>query len=129
MQASKRNLLDALPRTALDRFAAQLREVYVGLEGGKFILSASRAAHAAIEQYFREQGIALPEGQQAEACLDGCGWIENAGHSLGRGFVMTIDTAMKRALYTMNGATEGRCWLIATTGSRKTFSTRRGNRT
>ena len=42
----------------------------------------------------------LEEGQQAEVCLDACGWIENAGRALGRGFVMTIDYGHEaRALY------------------------------
>ena len=93
-------LLDALPthRVVIDR--GQLREVYVGFEGGKFIEVLLEPHTPAIEQYFREQGIALPEGQQAEACLDACGWIENAGRSLGRGFVMTIDYGQEaRALY------------------------------
>jgi len=45
----------------------------------------------AIEQYFQEQGIALPEGHHAEACLDACRWIENAGRAIDLGFVLTID--------------------------------------
>ena len=54
----------------------------------------------ALEQYFREQGITLQEGQQAEVCLEACRWIENAGRALGRGFVMTIDYGHEaRALY------------------------------
>jgi SAM-dependent MidA family methyltransferase len=44
-----------------------------------------------LRQYFREQGITLQEGQQAEVCLDACRWIEGAGRAIGRGFVMTID--------------------------------------
>ena len=78
----------------------KLREVHVGFEGGKFIEVLREPSTPAIEPYFREQRIALAEGQQAEACLDACRWIENAGRSLGRGFVMTIDYGQEaRALY------------------------------
>jgi SAM-dependent MidA family methyltransferase len=84
-------LLDALPTHRVLIDDGQLREVYVGFEGGRFIDVLRDPSTPAIEQYFRDQGIALPEGQQAEACLDACRWIENAGRAIGRGFVMTID--------------------------------------
>ncbi len=78
----------------------QLREVYVGFEGSKFTEVLREPSTPAIEQYFREQGIALQEGQQAEACLNACRWIEDAGRAIGRGFVLTIDYGHEaRALY------------------------------
>jgi SAM-dependent MidA family methyltransferase len=93
-------LLDALPTHRVVTDGGQLREVYVGFEGGQFIEVLRELSTPAIEQYFCEQGIALPEGQQAEACLDACRWIENAGRAIGRGFVMTIDYGHEaRALY------------------------------
>jgi SAM-dependent MidA family methyltransferase len=84
-------LLDALPthRVVIER--GQLREVYIDFENGKFIEVLREPSTPAIEQYFREQGITLPEGQQAEACLDACHWIETAGRAISQGFVMTID--------------------------------------
>jgi SAM-dependent MidA family methyltransferase len=84
-------LLDALPTHRVVMECGQLREVHVGFEDGRFTEVLREPSTPAIEQYFREQGIALQEGQQAEACLDACRWIENAGRSMGRGFVMTID--------------------------------------
>jgi SAM-dependent MidA family methyltransferase len=93
-------LLDALPTHRVVIEGGHLREVYVGFEGGRFIEMLCEPSTSAIEQYFREQGIALPEGQQAEACLDACRWIENAGRAIGRGFVMTIDYGHEaRSLY------------------------------
>jgi SAM-dependent MidA family methyltransferase len=93
-------LLDALPTHRVVIEDGQLREVYVWFEGGRFIEVLRDISTPAIEKYFREQGIALPEGQQAEACLDACRWIENAGGAIGRGFVMTIDYGHEaRALY------------------------------
>src|SRR6185436_18753813 len=44
-----------------------------------------------IAEYFQQQGINLREGQEAEAGLEACRWIEQAGTSLERGFVLTID--------------------------------------
>jgi SAM-dependent MidA family methyltransferase len=93
-------LVDALPTHRVAMEGGELREVYVGIDGGRFIEVVRNPSTPAIEQYFREQGIALPEGQQAEACLDACRWIENAGRAMGRGFVMTIDYGHEaRALY------------------------------
>jgi SAM-dependent MidA family methyltransferase len=93
-------LLDALPTHRVVMEGSNLREVYVGIEDGKFIEVLGELSTPAIQQYFREQGIAFQEGQQAEACLDACRWIEDVGHAIGQGFVMTIDYGHEaRALY------------------------------
>jgi SAM-dependent MidA family methyltransferase len=84
-------LLDALPTHRVVMERGQLREVYIDFENGKFIEVLREPSTVAIEQYFREQGITLPEGHQAEACLDACRWIEAAGRAIAQGFVMTID--------------------------------------
>jgi SAM-dependent MidA family methyltransferase len=84
-------LLDALPTHRVVMEGGNLREVYVGIEDGKFIEVLGECSTLAIEEYFREQGIALDEGQQADACLEACNWIGGAGRAIGQGFVMTID--------------------------------------
>jgi SAM-dependent MidA family methyltransferase len=84
-------LLDALPTHRVVTEGGNLREVYVGFEDRKFIEVLGEPSTPAIKQYFHEQGITLQEGQQAEACLDACRWIEDAGRAIGRGFVMSID--------------------------------------
>jgi len=84
-------LLDALPTHRVVMTDGQLREIYVGVEGGQFIEILREPSAPAIEQYFQEQGIALPEGHHAEACLDACRWIESAGRAIDRGFVLSID--------------------------------------
>jgi SAM-dependent MidA family methyltransferase len=93
-------LVDALPvhRVAVEHGA--LREIYVGFDGARFIEVTGKPSMPAVEHYFHEQGITLEEGQQAEICLEACDWIENAGHTLDRGFVLTIDYGHEaRALY------------------------------
>ncbi len=93
-------MVDALPTHRVVMEGGQLREVYVGFEGSKFTEVLREPSTPALEQYFREQGIALQEGQQAEACLNACRWIEDAGRAIGRGFVLIIDYGHEaRALY------------------------------
>jgi SAM-dependent MidA family methyltransferase len=93
-------LLDALPTHRVAMKDGQLREVYVTVEAGKFVEVLRVPSTPALAEYFREQGIDLSEGMQAEACLEACNWIENAGRALGRGFVMTIDYGHEaKALY------------------------------
>jgi len=84
-------LLDALPAHRVVMKDGRLREIYVGLAGDRFIEVLHEPSSEAIEQYFQEQGITLTEGHHAEACLDACRWIEDAGRSIRRGFVLTID--------------------------------------
>jgi SAM-dependent MidA family methyltransferase len=68
-----------------------LREVYVTAEGEALREELGPLSTPEIEAYFREQGVTLREGQQAEAGLAACRWIEQAGARLGRGFVLTVD--------------------------------------
>ena len=93
-------LLDALPTHRVVMEGGRLREVCVRCENDRFIEVLREPSTSAIEQYFHEQGIVLQEGQQAEACLDACRWIEDAGRAIRRGFVMTIDYGHEaRGLY------------------------------
>ena len=84
-------LLDALPvhRVVMER--RTLREIFIGFESARFTEVRREPSTPALELYFREQGITLEEGQQAEVCFEACDWIESAGHALERGFVMTVD--------------------------------------
>jgi SAM-dependent MidA family methyltransferase len=84
-------LLDALPTHRVVMRGGRLWEVFVGWEGGHFVELLRDLSTPALAQYFREQGIALGEGDHAEVCLEACRWIEDVGHRLGRGFVITID--------------------------------------
>src|SRR5690242_2499985 len=84
-------LLDALPTHRVVTQDGRLREIYIDLLDGRFIETLREPSTSALARYFQEQGIALPEGHQTEACLDACRWIEDAGRSIARGFVMTID--------------------------------------
>ena len=84
-------LLDALPTHRVVIKDGALRGIYVGIEGEHFVEVLREPSTRKLEEYFQEQGIALQEGWQGEACLEACEWIENAGRALERGFLMTID--------------------------------------
>jgi SAM-dependent MidA family methyltransferase len=93
-------LLDALPTHRVIVEKGVLRESCVGMDGDQFIEVLRNPSTPLLAEYFREQGIVLQEGQQAEACLEACVWIENAARAIGRGFVLTIDYGHEaRALY------------------------------
>jgi len=84
-------LLDAMPvhRVLLEN--GILHELYVALGDDGFHERAGPLSSSALEEYFAEQRITLQNQQQAEACLEGCRWIEEVAGKLGRGFVLTID--------------------------------------
>ena len=84
-------LMDALPTHRVVMAEDELREVYVGMDGENFVEVIRPPSTPDLEQYFIAQEIELQDGQHAEVCLEACRWIENAGRSLSRGFVMTID--------------------------------------
>jgi SAM-dependent MidA family methyltransferase len=84
-------LLDAMPVHRVVCEGGELREVYVAAEGDALREESGPLSDPEIATFFREQGVALREGQQAEAGLAACKWIEQAGVRLGRGFVLTVD--------------------------------------
>ena len=90
-------LLDALPvhRVVVQRGA--LREVYVACASGELVEQLGPLSTPELESYFREQGIALREGQHAEVSLEACRWIAEAGRRLSRGFVLTVDYGREAA--------------------------------
>jgi len=93
-------LLDALPAHRVVMVHGALREIFVGFDSERFTEVPGDPSTPALEGYFREQGITLAEGQQAEVCLEACDWMEGAGRALERGFVLTIDYGHEaRALY------------------------------
>lgn len=84
-------LLDALPAHRVAREGNALREIYVALDGDRFVEHLGTPLSPALGEYFAEQGIELLEGQQAEICLEARDWIQDVGRRLERGFVVTID--------------------------------------
>jgi SAM-dependent MidA family methyltransferase len=84
-------LLDAFPAHRVVVEHGTLHEIYVDFESGQFTEVRREPSTSALELYFREQGITLEEGQQAEVCFEACDWIESAGRALEHGFLLTVD--------------------------------------
>ncbi len=84
-------LLDALPVHRVVMNAEGLREMFVDLDEGRFVERELPPSSAAVSEFFERQNVKLQPGQQAEAGLAACEWIERAGRAVDRGFVLTID--------------------------------------
>jgi len=90
-------LIDALPVHRVVQTGEGLKEIFVGLENGKFREFSAPVSTCAITEYFGTQGITLVDGQNAEAGLEACDWISEVGRRLERGYVMTIDYGHRAA--------------------------------
>ena len=83
-------LFDALPVDRVVREGRGLREIRVGERGGWFAEEMAECSPR-VTGFFARQGARLAEEQQAEAGLEACEWLVEAGRRLDRGFVLTID--------------------------------------
>ncbi len=98
-------LVDALPVHRVVQEKGELHEIYVGLSGEGLGEIAGPISSPLVGEYFSEQGVALAEGQHAEAGLEACRWMFTAGMRLGRGFSLTIDYGHEAAeLYSERNA-------------------------
>ena len=84
-------LVDAFPVHRVVVRGGRLREVYVGERDGGFMDVPEDLSTPEIGEYFRNDGVELREGQEAEVNLRALEWIGNVGRRLRRGFVLTID--------------------------------------
>jgi len=93
-------MIDAMPVHRVECHEGNLREIHVSYEGGRFMDAPGPLSTQRIEEYFKRQGIALADGQEAEAGLAACDWIAESGRRLQRGFVLTVDYGYEaRQLY------------------------------
>jgi SAM-dependent MidA family methyltransferase len=90
-------LVDALPVHRVVMDGGALQEVFIGCRDGQFVESLALVSTCAINEYFATQGVALCEGQHAEAGLEACDWILEIGRRLERGYVLTVDYGHRAA--------------------------------
>jgi SAM-dependent MidA family methyltransferase len=90
-------LIDALAVDRVVMTAGKTQEVLVACDQGRFVDVLAPVSTGALNDYFAVQGIALREGQQAEAGLEACDWIAEVGRRIERGFVLTIDYGHRAA--------------------------------
>ncbi len=84
-------LIDAFPVHRVVFQGGRLREIYVGERNGGFLDVPGDLSAPEIGEYFRNDGVELEEGQEAEVNLRAREWIGKVGRSLRKGFVLTID--------------------------------------
>jgi SAM-dependent MidA family methyltransferase len=84
-------LVDALPVYRVSMTAEGLRDIFVDVDGDRFVERELPPSSGEIPEFFARQGVALRLGQQAECGLAACQWIEDVGRKIASGFVLTVD--------------------------------------
>jgi SAM-dependent MidA family methyltransferase len=84
-------LLDSFPVHAVRVRGGELTEVFVDWDGVRFVEEPHPPSTPEIERYFGRLGLRPGEGCRAEVNLEAPEWMGNAGRSLRRGFVLTLD--------------------------------------
>ncbi|MBI2861523.1 MAG: SAM-dependent methyltransferase [Chloroflexi bacterium] len=93
-------LLDSFPTHIVEQREGKLLEVYVDLEGNRFVEALGDPSTSLLEQRLAQAGVTLADGQRAEVCLALRDWVASVSQSLARGFVLTIDYGYEaRELY------------------------------
>lgn len=83
-------LLDAFPVHVIE-MDDELREVYVSIEGDRFVERPGRVSTGDIPACLREFSIDLPGGYRTEVNLRMKGWLAEVSGALAEGFLLTID--------------------------------------
>jgi SAM-dependent MidA family methyltransferase len=98
-------LIDSFPVHRVVFEGGELKEVYTGLEGSKFIDVTGPPSSKELGAYFDALDIKLCQGQTAEVNLKAGEWVRVAAGALGAGYVVTIDYGLPaRELYSPDRA-------------------------
>ncbi|HTN44378.1 MAG TPA: SAM-dependent methyltransferase [Nitrospiria bacterium] len=84
-------LVDAFPVHRVVATKDGLDEIYVDVDGDRFVETREVPSTPDLEAYFKRLKIRLAEGQRAEVNLEAARWIREVGKALDLGFVITID--------------------------------------
>jgi SAM-dependent MidA family methyltransferase len=84
-------LPDAFPVHRVEVVEGQLQEVFVDYRDGRFIECLKPLSKTALNNYFHQLGLTLPEGYRTEVNLHALDWIKQVADSLCRGVAITID--------------------------------------
>jgi SAM-dependent MidA family methyltransferase len=83
-------LPDAFPVHRVQQVGGVLKEIFVGVQDGRFV-ERLEAASAEINGYFGRLHIELPEGYRTEVNLRAPRWMRQVAAGMNRGVVITID--------------------------------------
>jgi SAM-dependent MidA family methyltransferase len=84
-------LLDALPTHVVVMTASGLREIYVDVDGDRFVERLAPLSTPAIDRYLTRAGVRLMPGWRAEVNLAAVDWITQAIGRIQRGFLTIVD--------------------------------------
>jgi SAM-dependent MidA family methyltransferase len=84
-------LLDALPTHAVAMTADGLREVFVDLDGDRFVERVGAPSTPALGRHLARLGVTLEPGWRGEVNLAAIDWVRTAARRLTRGFLLLID--------------------------------------
>ena len=89
-------LLDALPFERVHQREGSLLELRTAFEDGHFF-DVAQEPSSGILQHFRNLGVELAEGNQAEVNLEAPRWLIRASGALRRGYILTLDYGYRAA--------------------------------
>ncbi|MGQ9674230.1 MAG: class I SAM-dependent methyltransferase [Chloroflexota bacterium] len=84
-------LVDAFPVHRVVKMDGRLKEVYVGVEGDRFVDVLGELSTPTLQDHLQWLEIELSEGQYGEVNLIAPEWLCQVASRLSRGFVLTID--------------------------------------
>jgi SAM-dependent MidA family methyltransferase len=84
-------LPDAFPVHRVEKVGGALKEVFVGVQEGRFVERLRDLSMPELEAYFRRLNIELPDGYRTEINLRAPLWMRQVAASLNRGVVITLD--------------------------------------
>jgi SAM-dependent MidA family methyltransferase len=94
-------LIDAFPVHRVVREGDELREVYVALDGDRFVDELRPLSTPNLREYFDALALLPGDGCYAEVNLDAVEWMREAASRVKRGYVLTFDYGYEAAdLYT-----------------------------
>ena len=84
-------LVDAFPVHRIRIERGVLKEVFVVIEGDRFVEKISDPSTPALGEFLKAMEVTLSEGFSTEISLQAVEWMKNVGRVLKRGVVITID--------------------------------------
>jgi SAM-dependent MidA family methyltransferase len=84
-------LIDAFPVHRVQMKGGELKEIFVALEGERWVECLNQPSTGELEGYFRRLDIDLAEGVEAEVNLKALDWMRGVGRAMKRGYVVTVD--------------------------------------
>ena len=84
-------LLDALPTHAVSMTAEGLREIYIDLDGERFVERTGPPSSQGLAGYLERLDVDIAPGWRGEVSLAAVEWVRTAARQLDRGFMILID--------------------------------------